>query len=195
MERTDTDFLDSVVRESWVPSLCRGMLELPGFKAALSTPLGLRLPGNRCCLPFVGATLPGLLWLGFVGGRELHTDGCCTPSQPACHVSITPAPPSASGRPELGAVGGHFLHGGLQLSLKMTLVSLEVQWQKTKLQMNAGNIRRFLELFCVCRYMWYFKSESTDVLLNLDLKPCLDPALDKHCLTWSVLKSFANIYN
>lgn len=58
----------------------------------------------------------------------------------------------------------------------MTLLSLEVQWQKTKLQMNAGNIRRFLELFCVCRYMWYFKSESTDVLLNLDLKACLDPA-------------------
>lgn len=111
-------------------------------------------PPGQLCLACRGLAF----WEG--GSWRAWTLHPIAASLPREHHSSLPAPPSASGRPGLGAVGRHFLCSSLQSSLEMTLVPLEAQWQKTKLQMNSRKMTRFLELFCVCRYIWYFKSKS-----------------------------------
>lgn len=129
-------------------SLCRGMLGPPSFRAVRNIPAGLRVAGQQV-LPASRWGLsarPAVGWLGALGGGSWHRLAVppVSASLPREGPSGLPAPPSASGRPGLGR-GAHFLHGGLQLSLKMTLVPLEVRWQKTKLHVCLRNVTRFLE--------------------------------------------------
>lgn len=69
----------------------------------------------------------------------------CAPFQPPHGAIISPACcPHRLLQGGLG--GGRVLHGGLQLSLKIALVPLEAQWQKTKCR-EFGECNRILELF------------------------------------------------
>lgn len=113
-----------------------------------SRPRGCPATG-AVCLSSGGWAWPGLCGLALWEGGSWHTDtvhpclglpAVCTSLQPACStICFREA--------WAGGWGDIFCMEAYKLSLKMTLVPLEAQWQKTKLQMNSGKIPRFLGLF------------------------------------------------
>ena len=98
-------------------------------------------------LPFMGTALPGLAWCGLALGTDgsWHAD-TAHHILPPCGMHITPACRPRhllQGGLGWGRWGDNFLHGGLQLNLTKTLMSLEVQLQTMKLQVISENKQDF----------------------------------------------------
>ena len=107
----DINFLDSMARgeSSSFPVLRNA--GVTGFQSSAeysSQAHGCPATGAQVAFHGDCSAWPGLVWPGFLNGWELacrHTLHHILASLPRAHHSRLPAPPSASGRPMLGAVG------------------------------------------------------------------------------------------